>query len=209
MTSLSTLQKQVHVAKDKKNDFGGYNYRTAEGILSAIKAQLPEGAHIVVSDTMQELAGQIFVTATATLYLPDVGEYSATGHALHPLTKKGMDPSQITGSASSYARKYALSGLMAIDDGSADPDAAKAPYEEDLPPPFNAAACESRLRHEMTKLKTKQARAAFWMNEKPAFGAIKDADDAAYQKLRTDLGALVLVDDAAHQAPPQDGHVYG
>jgi hypothetical protein len=129
--SLSGLQKQVHVAKDKKNDFGGYNYRTAEGILAVIKANMPEGAHITVTDRMQEVAGQIFVSATAKLYIPDCGEYEAEGHALHPLTKKGMDPSQITGSASSYARKYALAGLMALDDGSVDPDAAKQPYEED------------------------------------------------------------------------------
>lgn len=121
--TLHDIQAAVRVAKDKKNEFGGYNYRTAEGILAAAKAALPEGAHIVITDTMQEVAGQIFVTATATLYLPDSGEHSASGHAMHPLQKKGMDPSQITGAASSYARKYALSGLLALDDSSNDPDA--------------------------------------------------------------------------------------
>lgn len=128
--SLHELQRKVHVAKDKVNSFGGYNYRTAEGILSAIKAEMPEGAHVVVSDTMQELAGQIFVTATATVTFADGASHEAQGHAMHPLSKKGMDPSQITGSASSYARKYALAGLMALDDGSVDPDAAKEPYKE-------------------------------------------------------------------------------
>lgn len=131
MTTLHDLQTKVHVAKDKRNDFGGYNYRTAEGILAAIKAALPEGGHIVVTDTMQEVAGQIFVTATAKLHLPDCGDFEAQGHAMHPLTKKGMDPSQITGSASSYARKYALAGLVALDDGSVDPDAAKEAYQPD------------------------------------------------------------------------------
>lgn len=129
--SLHQLQTTVHVAKDKRNDFGGYNYRTAEGILAAIKAALPEGAHIVVSDTMQEVAGQIFVTATATVTFSDGTQFQAQGHAMHPLTKKGMDPSQITGAASSYARKYALAGLVALDDGSVDPDAAKKSYEPD------------------------------------------------------------------------------
>jgi len=128
-TGLHDLQTQVHVAKNKVNDFGGYNYRTAEGILAAIKAALPDGATIVVTDDLRELAGQIFVSSTATVTFADGAEHSATGHALHPLTKKGMDPSQITGSASSYARKYALGGLMALDDGSADPDGAKQPYE--------------------------------------------------------------------------------
>ena len=81
-----------------------------------------------LTDELQEVAGQIFVTAIATLTL-DGREHTARGHAMHPLTKKGMDPSQITGSASSYARKYALSGLVALDDGSVDPDAAKTPYD--------------------------------------------------------------------------------
>lgn len=129
--SLHQLQTTVHVGKDKRNDFGGYNYRTAEGILAAIKAALPDGAHIIVTDTMQEVGGQIFVTATATVTFADGSAHSATGHAMHPLTKKGMDPSQITGAASSYARKYALAGLMALDDGSVDPDAAKKAYEPD------------------------------------------------------------------------------
>lgn len=132
--SLHDIQTKVHVGKDKRNDFGGYNYRTAEGILAAAKAALPEGATIVVSDQMQEVAGQIFVSATATIALADGTSYSASGHAMHPLTKKGMDPSQITGAASSYARKYALGGLLALDDGSADPDASKKPYEPDFGP---------------------------------------------------------------------------
>lgn len=129
--SLHDLQTQVYVAKDKRNDFGGYNYRTAEGILAAIKAALPEGATITCTDTLQEVAGQIFVTATARVTFADGASFEAQGHAMHPLTKKGMDPSQITGAASSYARKYALAGLVALDDGSVDPDAAKRRYEAD------------------------------------------------------------------------------
>ena len=129
--SLHDIQTKVHVAKDKRNDFGKYNYRTAEGILSAIKAQLADGDTIVVSDTLQEVAGQIFVPATATLTFADGTTASATGHAMHSLTKKGMESAQITGSTSSYARKYALSGLIAIDDGSVDPDAGKPPSDND------------------------------------------------------------------------------
>ena len=145
--SLSELQQKVHVGKDKKNDFGGYNYRTAEGILSAIKAALLEGESIVVTDTLQELAGQIFVTSTAILTLADGAKHEAQGHALHPLTKKGMDPSQITGAASSYARKYALGGLMALDDGSVDPDASTKGYEPDNSEAV-AAACNHAARAE-------------------------------------------------------------
>jgi hypothetical protein len=148
--SLHDLQTRVHVAKDKRNEFGGYNYRTAEGILAAIKAALPDGAFIVVSDTMQEVAGQIFVTATASVTFADGVTHSAQGHAMHPLTKKGMDPSQITGAASSYARKYALAGLVALDDGSADPDARKEDYQPDHTEHVNRlAACDTlaELKH--------------------------------------------------------------
>lgn len=126
---LHTIQTKMHVGKDKKNDFGGYNYRTAEGILSAMKPHLPEGASINLNDQITEVAGQIFVVSTATLMMADGQSHSAQGAALHPLTKKGMDPSQITGAASSYARKYALCGLAAIDDGKEEIDGAKTPYE--------------------------------------------------------------------------------
>lgn len=120
--SLYELQTKVHVAKDKHNKFGDYNYRTAEGILAAVKAALPEGATIIVTDEIREVAGSIFVEATARIAFHTGPAHEAKGFAMHPLTKKGMDASQITGTASSYARKYALSGLLALDDGSADPD---------------------------------------------------------------------------------------
>ena len=130
---LHEIQTTVHVAKDKRNEFGGYNYRTAEGILSAIKAALNEGETITCTDNVVEVAGQIFVASTATITLADGVQHSCTGWAMHPLTKKGMDPSQITGSASSYSRKYALSGLVALDDGSADPDGTSKPVENQGP----------------------------------------------------------------------------
>ena len=122
--NLHDIQTSVHVSKDKVNEFGKYRYRTAEGILSALKAGLPEGWSVTCSDELQEFAGQIFVSARASLWDGEGKEVAhACGHAMHPLDKKGMDPSQITGAASSYARKYALSGLLALDDGSVDPDA--------------------------------------------------------------------------------------
>jgi len=118
---LAEIQHKMRAPKDKTNAFGGYQYRNAEMILAAFKAMNIEGASLVCSDEMQEVAGQIFVTATATLTI-DGAFVQAQGHAMHPLQKKGMDASQITGSASSYARKYALGGLFAIEDESQDPD---------------------------------------------------------------------------------------
>ena len=130
---LHEIQTSVHVAKDKRNDFGGYNYRTAEGILAAIKSVLGDGETITCTDDVIEVAGQIFVCSTATIAFADGTSVPCKGWAMHPLTKKGMDPSQITGSASSYARKYALSGLAALDDGSADPDSSTKPADNQGP----------------------------------------------------------------------------
>jgi len=188
--SLHELQTRVHVAKDKRNDFGGYNYRTAEGILAAIKAEMPDGGTIVVTDTLQELAGQIFVTATATVRFADGMEHSAQGHAMHPLTKKGMDPAQITGTSSSYARKYALSGLMALDDGSVDPDARKEDYQPDHSAHVDRLkACDTlaelahvwkELGRELQRLpeilKAKDARKAELQAEAEHDKAVKNAD---------------------------------
>ena len=127
--NLADLQQRVRVSKDKKNEFGGFAYRNAEGILAAVKHELDGAGTIICSDEMIEVGGSLFLRATVTLSLGGV-ESHAVGLALHALTQKGKDPAMITGSASSYARKYALQGLLAIDDGSADPDAATAPFEE-------------------------------------------------------------------------------
>lgn len=189
--SLHELQTKVHVAKDKRNDFGGYNYRTAEGILSAIKAALPEGATIVVSDTLQELAGQIFVTSTATVRFADGAEASAQGHAMHPLTKKGMDPSQITGAASSYARKYALAGLMALDDGSVDPDARKEDYKPDHSQHIDRlSACDTlaELAHVWKELGRDLQRVPEILTAKDARKAQLQAEAEHDKAVKDDLG---------------------
>lgn len=142
--TLSDIQRQLHAPKDKNNSFGGYKYRNAEGILAAFKALSIEGVTLVCRDELQEVGGQIFVTARAVLTM---GEHSieATGHAMHPLQKKGMDASQITGSASSYARKYALCGLFAIEDESQDPDSRDNRQEQgQTPPPVVKVSSEQK-----------------------------------------------------------------
>lgn len=198
--TFAEIQKQVHVSKDKKNDFGGYNYRTAEGILAAIKAVLSDGDTIVVSDEIRELAGQIFVESTATLMVGGEAN-TAKGFALHPLSKKGMDPSQVTGSASSYARKYALSGLMALDDGSVDPDASKEAYEP-APPEFNAPAERDRLKTALEKQQTKQAINILWSQQ--SFQAVFDKLPAPMQnevkKAKSDCEDKAI-NDPGMQAP--------
>ena len=120
---LHELQKAIRVPKNEVNKFGGFKYRTAEQILEQARAVLPDGVAIVVTDTIifDDDWRPIAIKATARLLYHD-DAYSVDGFALFG-THKGMSPEQATGTASSYARKYALCGLLAIGDGSIDPDA--------------------------------------------------------------------------------------
>ncbi len=113
---LAEIQAKLKAPKGQFNSFGKYHYRSAEDILEAVKKVVnPMGFSIVLTDQMKEIGGRIYVEATASLFNGEL-EYSATGFAREEETKKGMDGSQITGSASSYSRKIALNGLFAIDD---------------------------------------------------------------------------------------------
>lgn len=115
--SLSAVQCELKAPKDKKNTFGGYNYRSCESILEAVKPILKEhGLMLLLSDKPTVVEGWHFIEATATLTDMDGNTVSVTAYAREPQTKKGMDDSQVTGTASSYARKYALNGLFCIDD---------------------------------------------------------------------------------------------
>jgi hypothetical protein len=123
---LSEIQAQLKVPKNNRNTFGNYNYRSAEDIIEAVKKIInPNGLSLIISDELVEVGGRVYIKATAS-----IGEHSATGFAREEETKKGMDAAQITGSASSYARKYALNGLLAIDDTK---DADSMPPQEETP----------------------------------------------------------------------------
>ena len=114
--TLSKIQCELKAPKSQFNKYGGYSYRSCEDITEAVKPLLEKyGVALTISDEITQVASRIYVKATATLRGKD-GEISVAGFAREAETKKGMDESQITGSASSYARKYALNGLFAIDD---------------------------------------------------------------------------------------------
>ncbi len=115
MELLHKIQKELKAPKNQRNNFGGYNYRSCEDILEAVKPLLTEGASLVLNDKIVLIGSRYYVKATATLSDGDQ-KATATAYAREAETKKGMDESQITGSASSYARKYALNGLLLIDD---------------------------------------------------------------------------------------------
>lgn len=112
---LHDIQVKIKVPKGQMNKFGGYKYRSCEDIVEGVKSHLPSGCYLSLSDDLLSLNDRVFIKATATLY-NDEGSVSVTGCAEVQREKKGMDSAQITGAASSYARKYALNGLLLIDD---------------------------------------------------------------------------------------------
>lgn len=115
---LAAIQLELKAPKDKKNTYGGYNYRSAEGILEALKPVLARHeATVVLTDELVQVGDRYYVKATAALWsTTDTDVVTANGWAREAEVKKGMDESQITGTASSYARKYALNALLLIDD---------------------------------------------------------------------------------------------
>lgn len=116
MDALIKIQHELKAPKGQYNSFGKYKYRSAEDILEAVKPLLSKyNAQLTLSDEIIEVGGRVYVKATATFKDSDSIE-TVTAFAREPSDKKGMDDSQITGTASSYARKYALNGLFLIDD---------------------------------------------------------------------------------------------
>ena len=120
--TLREIQMKVRASKDQYNDFGGFPYRNVEKMLTELKPIFAEyDSCITFNDDVKEVGGRCYIVATATLHTPK-GDIMATASAREQEVKKGMDAAQITGACSTYARKYALCALLAIDDGSQDPD---------------------------------------------------------------------------------------
>lgn len=115
---LMMIQSELKVPKEQYNDFGNYNYRSCEDILNALKQHLlTYKAVVLLSDELVMLGDRFYVKATAKLVdTESKEEIGVSAYAREDLQRKKMDGSQLTGSASSYARKYALNGLFAIDD---------------------------------------------------------------------------------------------
>ena len=115
---LLEVQSRLKAPKSQRNTFGNYNYRNCEDILESVKPILKEvGAIIVLSDELVLIGERYYIKATANFIDIESGSgIGNTAYAREEEVKKGMDGSQITGASSSYARKYALNGLLAIDD---------------------------------------------------------------------------------------------
>lgn len=115
---LQAIQTALKAPKSQFNKFGGYSYRKAEDILEAVKPLLAEnGCILTIEDDLVYVEGRYYIKATATICaVEDGSSVCTTAFAREEAEKKGMDGSQVTGASSSYARKYALNGLLCIDD---------------------------------------------------------------------------------------------
>ncbi len=117
MNKLLAIQSELNAPKNLNNTFGGYKYRSCESILEALKPLLKTyEATLILSDAIIAVGGRIYIEATAVLTADGSEIGRGRAYAREEETKKGMDAAQISGSCSSYARKYALNGLFLIDD---------------------------------------------------------------------------------------------
>ena len=119
MKRLMEIQQELKAPKSQFNSYGNFHYRSCEDILGALKPLLePRKLIILLNDEIVYIEGRFYVKATATLWDTEVNKelIHTTAYAREEESKKGMDGSQVTGASSTYARKYALNGLLAIDD---------------------------------------------------------------------------------------------
>jgi hypothetical protein len=135
---LANVQAALKAPKGQYNSFGKYKYRSCEDIVESVKPLLKANKLLLtLSDEMVNIEGRFYVKATATIIDTDEGKtVSVCAYAREEETKKGMDGSQVTGASSSYARKYALNGIFAIDD-TKDSDSTNTHGQEAEPPKSN------------------------------------------------------------------------
>lgn len=157
---LIEIQKELKAPKDNFNNFGKYKYRSCEDILEKAKPKLEEKqCYVTLSDDVLLVGDRFYIKSKATLYRKDNTVIAETiGLAREEQDKKGMDSSQITGSASSYARKYALCGLFAIDDtkdADTDNNSAVETVNNSLLPDFSQVAdslCKAKSLAELNEI---------------------------------------------------------
>lgn len=124
VAKIVNVQQKLTAIKGKYNSFGGYKYRTCEDILESVKPLLKEeGLVLLINDTIEQVGDRFYVKATATI-TDGEDSISSSAYAREALEKTKFDEPQVTGSSSTYARKYALGGLLCIDNSDDDPDKA-------------------------------------------------------------------------------------
>ena len=174
--ALIWIQQNLQAPKSEYNSFGKFNYRSLESILAALKPLLAQQhCGIRFADDVVEHGGRTFVRSTL-YFFNDKGEsISTTAEAEHSATKTGMDSAQITGAASSYARKYCLNGLFAIDD-TKDPD---------------SNAYVQQTQEPVKKTPTRRTRTS---STTSAPATMPAANDPRYQSIQAALSAVKDID---------------
>ena len=185
MSKLVKIQSELKAAKNQRNNFGKYNYRSCEDILESVKPLLKEAElHLIVTDKIVLIGERYYVEATATLH-GDGEPITSTAFAREAESKKGMDSAQVTGATSSYARKYALNGLFAIDD-SKDVDTDEHHKQTD----GNKPATKPKAKLDAKQLKT-ICTAIEGGNAKYTKDKIKSSYDLSKEQIKT-LDAVVV-----------------
>lgn len=190
--ALVEIQKELKAPKNLENKFGGYKYRNAEGILEAVKPLLRlNGCYVTLSDTIEEIGGRVYVKATASIS-KGTESLSVTAYAREAETKKGMDDAQITGAASSYARKYALNGLFLLDDTK---DADSNEYHEETSAPKTKAQPKKAAPAAPAPAETPTAQAVFICEDckKPIQPRGQASAEAIARKSKSDFGRCLCV----------------
>jgi hypothetical protein len=184
MKELIAIQQELKAPKDLNNDFGGYKYRSCESILEAVKPLLKEhNCSLLLFDDIVECGGRVFVKATAQ-FSNGKDTINVTAFAREAESKKGMDVSQITGAASSYARKYALNGLFLIDD-TKDADATNTHGKEEKVPNKGANVPKRDIEAELTACTTEEEL-------KKVFLSLTAAQKKQYTKMKDELKKSIL-----------------
>ena len=169
---LTEIQNELTVNKDLYNSFGKYSYRSCESILEKVKPLCKKhGVSLRITDEIKLIGNRYYIEATAHIANMESGAaIEVKAYAREAEEKKGMDESQITGSASSYARKYALSGLFALDDGKdadSDDNTKKAKMEKEASAEKQANPITEEDKKEMAKLNIKIENLAKYLQCKP------------------------------------------
>lgn len=169
VNELVYIQSHLKAPKKQFNKFGGYAFRNCEDILEAVKPLLKEtNCVLTISDEIVQVADRIYVKATATLITPSGVEYKNTAFAREPASKKGMDDSQVTGTASSYSRKYALNGLFCIDDTkdadtlNVSPEYTAPVQAQSFPPQQSSVVGMKQVLDEIAACQSTDALKAIW-----------------------------------------------
>lgn len=173
-SKLIEIQKAIKVPKAQQNKFGGYSFRSCEDIVEAAKKVLPEGVALILTDEVVNIGERYYVKAIASLFSAS-SSVNAVGYAREADARKGFSEDQLTGAASSYARKYALNGLFALDD-TKDSDTNEYKKKADSAPPS-----VPKITPEQQKIKD---RISAVKTEIKAAPSAEDANNAIHKHIK-------------------------